>query len=99
MSRMELELPAQEISSQALEASVADSPGLHRMLTMKDLQEFVPYSARHIDRLVEKGEFPAPLYISPNRRIWLEPEVRAWQREKALIGQHKRNYSTKKKAA
>lgn len=94
----QIELTAQEISRRSLEMSV----GLQRMLTDKELGEQVPISSRHRDRLIEKGEFPAPIYISPNRRVWFEQDIIAWQRERAAIGQRKRSFSPnprKKKAA
>lgn len=99
MSPMEIELTAREISSRSLAASLADSPGLHRMLSIKEVRERVPLSTRQIDRLIKQGDFPAPIFISPNRRAFIAHHVEKWQREKETLAQHKRNYSTKKKAA
>jgi predicted DNA-binding transcriptional regulator AlpA len=67
------------------------------MLSIKEVRELVPLSARQIDRLVQKRMFPQPIFISPNRRVWREATVLTFLREREDNAQHKRNYSTKKK--
>ena len=35
----------------------------------------IPWSRPHINNLIRKGEFPAPLEISPNRLVWPASEI------------------------
>ncbi|MFK4650080.1 prophage regulatory protein [Bradyrhizobium japonicum] len=30
-------------------------------------------------RMIKAGRFPKPVYISPNRMLWFEDEIVAWQ--------------------
>ncbi len=50
-----------------------------RMLTEKQVLEIVPVSRRSLYRMLKRGEFPKPVYTSPNRMFWFEDEVIAWQ--------------------
>ncbi len=36
------------------------------------------YSRNYIDRLIKSGSFPAPVYLSPRRRAFVESEIDAW---------------------
>ena len=56
-----------------------------RVLTYGDLKprKGLDYSRPTIAEMVEAGEFPAPLQLSPRKRAWLESEVDAWIAEKA----------------
>jgi prophage regulatory protein len=50
-----------------------------RMLNEMQLLDVVPLSRTSIYRLEKAGKFPRPTYITPNRRIWFEDEIIAWQ--------------------
>ena len=49
------------------------------MLNEMQLLDVVPLSRTSIYRLEKAGKFPRPTYITPNRRIWFEDEIIAWQ--------------------
>jgi predicted DNA-binding transcriptional regulator AlpA len=49
------------------------------MLNEKQVLDIVPLSRTSIYRLEKVGKFPRSTYISPNRRIWYEDEIVAWQ--------------------
>lgn len=36
------------------------------------------YSRNYLDRLIREGSFPAPVYLSPRRRCFVEAEIDAW---------------------
>ncbi|MFT3731142.1 MAG: AlpA family phage regulatory protein [Hyphomicrobium sp.] len=84
-----------EKTSHVFPQSIANIPGLHRMLSIKEVREVVPLSTRQIDRLIRQGLFPEPIFISPNRRAWAEPKIRQFLRERELSGQSRRAYSTR----
>ena len=59
-----------------------------RILTYRDLHERFPvgrdkdgqprtYSRKHLIDLVKRGQFPAPIQVSPNRIGWLESALDA----------------------
>jgi prophage regulatory protein len=50
-----------------------------RMLNEKQVLEIVPVSRTTLYRMEKAGRFPKPTYISPNRRVWYEDEIAAWQ--------------------
>ena len=52
-----------------------------RMLTEMQVLQIVPVSTVTLYRMEKAGEFPRSTYISPNRRIWFEDEIVAWQNE------------------
>jgi predicted DNA-binding transcriptional regulator AlpA len=39
----------------------------------------VPIARTTLFRMIKAGTFPAPTYISPNRRVWYEDQIIAWQ--------------------
>jgi predicted DNA-binding transcriptional regulator AlpA len=49
------------------------------MLNEKQVLEIVPVSRTTLYRMEKAGRFPRSIYISPNRRVWFECEVVAWQ--------------------
>jgi prophage regulatory protein len=52
---------------------------LRRMLDIDDVLQFVPLSRSTILRMEKKGKFPRSKFITPNRRVWFEDEILAWQ--------------------
>ena len=58
------------------------------------LKIYFPASEATLYRAIRKGIFPAPVEISPNRRVWLVEELDNW------LAQHQIKYSlnTHKKA-
>jgi prophage regulatory protein len=50
-----------------------------RMLDIDAVLKFVPLTRNTIFRLEKKGQFPKSKFITPNRRVWFEDEILAWQ--------------------
>lgn len=49
------------------------------MLSEEQLLATVPISRTTLYRMEKAGRFPKSTYISPNRRVWFEDEIIAWQ--------------------
>jgi prophage regulatory protein len=51
-----------------------------RLLTYREVIEAkrVPYTRRHIERLVDGKLFPAPVQVGPGRLAFIEAEIDAW---------------------
>lgn len=58
-----------------------DMTTARRMLSEKQVLQIVPVSAVTLWRMEKAGRFPRSTYISPNRRVWYEDEIIAWQNE------------------
>jgi predicted DNA-binding transcriptional regulator AlpA len=56
-----------------------DKSGPRRMLSEKQVLEIVPVGRTTLYRMEKTGRFPRSTYISPNRRVWFEDEIVAWQ--------------------
>ena len=56
-----------------------DNPEPRRMLSEKQILEIVPVGRTTLFRMEKAGRFPRSTYISPNRRVWYEDEIVAWQ--------------------
>lgn len=66
---------------QFVKEDAADESGLRRMLSIEQVVAVVPYSAVTLWRMEKAGRFPRGSFISPNKKIWFEDEIIAWQRE------------------
>ena len=60
--------------------SQPDSPGLERILSKKQLLEFIPYTSQHIARLEKEGKFPKRVQLGPNRVGWFESDILNWMK-------------------
>jgi predicted DNA-binding transcriptional regulator AlpA len=49
------------------------------MLNLEQVLELVPVSGRTLQRMEKDGRFPKGVFISPNRKVWYEDIVHAWQ--------------------
>jgi prophage regulatory protein len=58
---------------------VPGKSGPRRMLSEKQVLEIVPVGRTTLYRMEKTGRFPRSTYISPNRRVWFEDEIIAWQ--------------------
>ena len=56
-----------------------DKSGPRRMLSEKQVLEIIPVGRTTLYRMEKAGRFPRSTYISPNRRVWFEDEIVAWQ--------------------
>jgi prophage regulatory protein len=71
------------IATKRAEAETEDGanngPRPRRMLSEKQVLEIVPVGRTTLYRMEKAGRFPRSTYISPNRRVWFEDEIVAWQ--------------------
>jgi prophage regulatory protein len=61
------------------EDGAANTSMPRRMLNEAQVLTLVPVSRTTLYRMEKAGRFPRGTYISPNRRVWFEDEVVAWQ--------------------
>jgi prophage regulatory protein len=61
------------------EDGALDKSEPRRMLNEKQVLEIVPVGRTTLYRMEKAGRFPRSTYISPNRRVWFEDEIVAWQ--------------------
>jgi predicted DNA-binding transcriptional regulator AlpA len=54
-----------------------EGAGCDRLIIFPELRRKydIPYCRLHINRLVEQGIFPAPVWLSPNRKAWWESQI------------------------
>ena len=71
-----IEAQRQEAASEDV---AADKSGPRRMLSEKQVLDIVPVGRTTLYRMEKAGRFPKSTYISPNRRVWYEDQVIAWQ--------------------
>ena len=50
-----------------------------RMLSEAQVLAIIPISRTTLYRMERDGKFPRSTYISPNRRVWFQDEIVAWQ--------------------
>ena len=61
------------------EGDAFENTAPRRMLNEKQVLEIVPVGRTTLYRMEKAGRFPKSTYISPNRRVWFEDEIVAWQ--------------------
>jgi prophage regulatory protein len=61
------------------EDGARNKSGPRRMLSEKQVLEIVPVGRTTLYRMEKAGRFPKSTYISPNRRVWFDDEIIAWQ--------------------
>jgi prophage regulatory protein len=61
------------------EGGVPDKSRPRRMLSEKQVLEIIPVGRTTLYRMAKAGRFPKSTYVSPNRRVWFEDEIIAWQ--------------------
>lgn len=49
-----------------------------RLLNLREVQKAIPYSASHIWRLEQAGNFPRRIKIGANRVAWAADEIQEW---------------------
>lgn len=60
-------------------ANAAGGSPARRMLNEAQVLEIIPVSRTTLYRMEKTGRFPKSTYISPNRRVWYEDQIVAWQ--------------------
>jgi prophage regulatory protein len=68
-----------ETDSGAAPADGTENSGPRRMLNEKQVLDIVPVGRTTLYRMEKDGRFPKATYITPNRRVWFEGEIIAWQ--------------------
>ena len=59
-------------------------PGM-RLLKLRDLHELVGLKSSQIYRLIEQGDFPAPVPLTKNARPWPVHEIEEWLRGRVAL--------------
>jgi hypothetical protein len=55
----------------------------------RDFAEFgIFYCRLHINRMVSRGQFPAPQQLSPNRKVWRLSQIQEWKATRPLMQPH-----------
>jgi prophage regulatory protein len=49
-----------------------------RSLTSGEVMQIVRLKRTWLCELVKRGQFPTPIRVGVNKRVWLEHEIRAW---------------------
>jgi prophage regulatory protein len=62
---------------------------LRKMLSLNEVLAIVPIARSTLLRMVRLKQFPQPIHISENRRVWYEDQIIAWQ-ELVENSQHRR---------
>jgi prophage regulatory protein len=64
-----------------------------QLVSKKELKTVcgIPYSAQHIARLEQAGQFPKRIRLGQNRVAWLLSEIEAWIDERLATRDHVNN--------
>ncbi len=85
ITALEKRLRQQELSA-VDQAALADAMIMaHRNLRLREVQELVPYSKVHINRLEKAGDFPRRIRLTPGRVVWPLIEIIAWVAERRAM--------------
>jgi prophage regulatory protein len=69
-------------SLREIPVAALEEPRARRMLNEKQvLAMILRVSHTTLWRMVTKGQFPKPTFVSPNRCFWFEDVILAWQNE------------------
>jgi prophage regulatory protein len=68
-------------------------PATARIIRWPKVHDKVDLCRSHVHQLVSKGEFPAPIKITPNGRAsgWIESEVDAWVEQRIADSRTKKS--------
>ncbi|MBZ9673441.1 helix-turn-helix transcriptional regulator [Mesorhizobium sp. ES1-3] len=66
----------------------SDGGRAKRFLRRSDVQDFTGLPTSTLYELMQKGEFPKPINLSPRTVGWIEDEVIAWQEAKIAQRDH-----------
>jgi len=62
-----------------INSALAEKSAARRMLNEAQVLAIIPVSRTTLYRMEKSGRFPKSTYISPNRRVWYEDQIIAWQ--------------------
>jgi len=74
------------------DVATLEKAGLRIMLAEGEVLKIVPVSPVTLWRMVKRGEFPSPTFITANKKIWFADEVIDWQAEINGRGRGRRNH-------
>ena len=63
----------------AMEGPIKIKGKTRTMLEFDEVLEIIPVSRSTLVRMLARGTFPQGHYLSPNRRVWYEDDILAWQ--------------------
>ncbi|OJU07138.1 MAG: hypothetical protein BGN87_11505 [Rhizobiales bacterium 65-79] len=58
---------------------------MQRFLRLEDVQHYTGLATSTLYELMDRGDFPRPIPITPRRVAWLESDVADWQKSKIAI--------------
>ena len=58
-----------------------EKAGLRVLLSEAQVLKIVPVSSVTLWRMVKRGEFPPPTFITPNKKVWFLDEIIRWQEQ------------------
>ncbi|WFU53029.1 AlpA family phage regulatory protein [Bradyrhizobium pachyrhizi] len=74
-----LQVMSRRFNTMTKEDVALDRTGIRIMLSETQVLQIVPVSSVTLWRMVKRREFPSPSFITPNKKVWFEDEVAAWQ--------------------
>lgn len=57
---------------------------MSQLLKLNDVEERVCLKRAKIYALIEEGDFPPPIKLSPGRSVWLADDIEGWINLRAL---------------
>ena len=81
----------------AFDIAELEQAGLRKMLGEAQVLKIVPVSSVTLWRMVKRGEFPPPTFITPNKKVWFLDEVVQWQSEVNGRGRGRRHHPARSK--
>jgi predicted DNA-binding transcriptional regulator AlpA len=85
------------ISQNSLSDALVDPMDHCRMIGIAEVRHLMAgMSVRQIDRLIDAGRFPAPTFLSPNRRAWRFRTIVEFLNQLESAGRSKRACPTRK---
>ena len=67
------------------EMALGDYPTGMRLLTLAEVEAKVGLKSSQIYRLIERGQFPAPVPLTERARRWLVHEIEEWLRGRVAL--------------
>lgn len=75
-----------ELTEQLNQGRAAQQPCPDRAIRMPELLKIIPLSRQTIYRMIKRGEFPAPIKLSPGGAVcWRLSSVMMWLTEREVL--------------
>lgn len=62
---------------------MTETVNIERLLTIKDLKEFIPLSQAGLYKLTNSEGFPKPVKLGTRRKAWTAASITQWMRDAA----------------